>query len=936
MDEGNPITAAVFSAFIKCPTKAYLQAIGEHAPGAYFADIETRIASLYKAAAKSRPGIGAEIAEPINFGELWRSLDNPPVMHEVDCETTTYGLTLPRSKSRGHRRSFFVPVLFSPWDKLDRSAKSLVCFGALSLLQVTGTLADTGTVIYGDGYRRRTIKIADHVDQTRQTINAIGAICRSPEPPPLILNNHCAVCDFQPRCRSLAAERDDLSLLNAMTGKERAKFNAKGIFTITQLSYGYRPRRRKRTRTDAESPAEPEKRAAASNRNDHSLRALAIKKNQIHVVGAPSLKLAGVPVFLDVEGTPDKDFYYLVGLRFEGNGKHVERSFWADDLPGERIIWDDCLRALKAIGNPQIVAYGAYEVRFLRQMKERYVSSVADLEFIDRLVEHSINLLGRIYGKIYFPTFSNSLKEIGRYVGFDWKWGRASGAAALLLRRAWELGADDRFKRELIGYNMDDCRAAVMVADTLARICDGGASGLNTVDVNSLDVAFPHHWGRFVAALPEFAKINNAAYWDYQREKIYIRGNRLLQRATKRKRAKRRPTLPVNTTVIPSRPGNCPGCNSRRVSMDGRHRRIFFDMRFSSGCIRRWVVRYVVDHYKCSDCNSSFASDRHNLGRSPYSQNVLAYVVYNIIELNIPQYKLPGIMQKMFGYPLGQTTINRMVQRMAESYRETYNEITRRLTRGRLIHADETHVSVKGIDSYVWVFASMEDVVYIWSKTRENVIVTNMLKDFQGVLISDFYSAYDSIPCPQQKCLIHLMRDLNGHLYKESFNQEIKQIVQEFAMLLKPMIDTIDRFGLKSRFLKKHKIAVTRFYDTLLCRKYNTELATKAQTRLKRNRQKLFTFLDYDNVPWNNNNAEHAVKSFAALRKVIGGTTNERGIRDYLTLLSVCQTCTYRGIDFFQYLRSGEREMTTTLASGCQRSRLQRPSATEPPPFRKK
>jgi predicted RecB family nuclease len=437
-----------------------------------------------------------------------------------------------------------------------------VCFGALSLLQATGILAGTGTLIYGDGYRRRAVKIADYVDQTRETINSIEAICRSREPPPLVLNNHCAVCDFQPRCRGHAVERDDLSLLNAMTGKERAKYNAKGIFTMTQLSYGYRPRRRKRIRADAESSAEAEKHAAASDRNDHSPRALAIKKNQIHVVGSPSLRLATVPIFLDVEGMPDKDFYYLVGLRFQSNGKYVERSFWAEGLQGERAIWGDCLLALKAIGSPQIVTYGAYETRFLRQMKERYVSAAADLEFVDRLIDHSVNLVGRIYGKIYFPTFSNSLKEIRRYLGFEWRWERASGAAAPLLRRAWEFGADDGFKRELIGYNMDDCRAAATVADALARICDGGATGLDTVDANSLEVSFPHHWGRFVAALPEFAKINNAAYWDYQREKIHIRGNRSLQRATKRKRTNRRPRLPVNTTVTPSRPGNCPACNS--------------------------------------------------------------------------------------------------------------------------------------------------------------------------------------------------------------------------------------------------------------------------------------------------------------------------------------------------------------------------------------
>ena len=58
------------------------------------------------------------------------------------------------------------PVLFSPWDKPNLSDKLLVCFDALSLLQATGILADTGTLISGDSYRRGTVKIADHIAHT--------------------------------------------------------------------------------------------------------------------------------------------------------------------------------------------------------------------------------------------------------------------------------------------------------------------------------------------------------------------------------------------------------------------------------------------------------------------------------------------------------------------------------------------------------------------------------------------------------------------------------------------------------------------------------------------------------------------------------------------------------------------------------------------------
>jgi hypothetical protein len=67
-------------------------------------------------------------------------------------------------------------------------------------------------------------------------------------------------------------------------------------------------------------------------------------------------------------------------------------------------------------------------------------------------------------------------------------------------------------------------------------------------------------------------------------------------------------------------------------------------------------------------------------------------------------------------------------------------------------------------------------------------------------LVSDFYSAYDSIDCPRQKCLIHLMRDLNDDILKYPYDDELRQIVQQFAELLKPIVDTVDRRGLEKHF----------------------------------------------------------------------------------------------------------------------------------------
>ena len=86
-----------------------------------------------------------------------------------------------------------------------------------------------------------------------------------------------------------------------------------------------------------------------------------------------------------------------------------------------------------------------------------------------------------------------------------------------------------------------------------------------------------------------------------------------------------------------------------------------------------------------------------------------------------------------------------------------------------------------------------------------------------------------------------------------------------------------------------------------------------------KNRHTLFTFLDYDDVPWNNNNAEHAIKAFATLRRVIDGITSENGLSDYLILLSLCETCKYRGVDFLDFLRSGSKDVNGFAISQLRR-----------------
>ena len=85
---------------------------------------------------------------------------------------------------------------------------------------------------------------------------------------------------------------------------------------------------------------------------------------------------------------------------------------------------------------------------------------------------------------------------------------------------------------------------------------------------------------------------------------------------------------------------------------------------------------------------------------------------------------------------------------------------------------------------------------------------------------------------------------------------------------------------------------------------------------MQKNRNKMFTFLDFDDVPWNNNNAEHAVKAFALLRRVIDGLTTEKSLRDTLVLLSICETCKCKNVGFLDFLRSGSRDIDDFIVHG--------------------
>jgi hypothetical protein len=304
-----------------------------------------------------------------------------------------------------------------------------------------------------------------------------------------------------------------------------------------------------------------------------------------------------------------------------------------------------------------------------------------------------------------------------------------------------------------------------------------------------------------------------------------------------------------------------------------------------------------------------FYSETYRAAEFRIGNNLASWAIYHHIALRQSFEDVNLSLNDIFGFSFVHCVLTRVKPWMAERHRATYLRLKEKLRRGPLIHADETKMVVKNHSGYVWAFTNMEEVVYVYTPTREGTILEELLHTFSGVLVSDFYSAYDSAKCPQQKCLIHLMRDINDDIFHNPFDEELKQLAQKLVVVLKPIIDTIDRYGLKQYHLNKHKEDVARYFRYLSAQSFVSEPARKYQKRIEKYQDKLFVFLDYDGIPWNNNNAENAIKRFASRRKILGTGCNESGIQDYLLFLSIYQTCRHKNVSFLGFLRSGSLDI---------------------------
>src|SRR6185369_5214277 len=99
----------------------------------------------------------------------------------------------------------------------------------------------------------------------------------------------------------------------------------------------------------------------------------------------------------------------------------------------------------------------------LRRMLSRVPEPCGEL--FRATLANCTNILSIVSSHVYFPTTSNSLKEIAGFLGFRWTTTGASGLESMVWREKWEEVPDDLLKSKLLEYNRDDCSALRTVTE---------------------------------------------------------------------------------------------------------------------------------------------------------------------------------------------------------------------------------------------------------------------------------------------------------------------------------------------------------------------------------------------------------------------------------------------------------------------------------------
>jgi transposase len=357
-----------------------------------------------------------------------------------------------------------------------------------------------------------------------------------------------------------------------------------------------------------------------------------------------------------------------------------------------------------------------------------------------------------------------------------------------------------------------------------------------------------------------------------------------------------RPTRIDQTQAIPAG-DTCPDCGTAFTGIGTTRERVVEDIVLVRPTV---ITKYVIERRWCPSCRSyhedavSQALPRHRLGL-----HVLLFVVYQKVALGLSYSKIQRELRTYFGLTISAGELPSMVTEIATLFGPAYARLLELMRQQAAIHIDETSWRVDGVPHWLWVFVNDVVALYVVSRSRGSKVPQALLgSDFDGVAISDFFSAYSPLDVEKAKCWAHLLRDSHDNAKGQEADSERTRFHRSLHGLFVEM-------GLALEQVQADESGRRQIYDTMreklwqfATEQWRTWQCQQLAARIKKYIDELLVWLTNPAVDPTNNAAERALRGAVVTRKTSFGSRSKRGAQSFARLLSIIMTWERQGKDF--------------------------------------
>ena len=361
------------------------------------------------------------------------------------------------------------------------------------------------------------------------------------------------------------------------------------------------------------------------------------------------------------------------------------------------------------------------------------------------------------------------------------------------------------------------------------------------------------------------------------------------------------------TRIVEHWIGSCPECASRLGGVSVARRRQVIEIAPPPPVE---VTDHVVYHGWCSQCQhwreAPLDMSAQVLGQGRLGVKITSLIAYLRTVMRVPVRQVQAYLATLHGLKISVGEIVEVLHRLKGELEPTLAALKAAIRGSPAVQADETGWRENGQNGYICSASTPTVRYYEYHHSRGHEVVEALLgTDFQGVLGSDFYAAYNVHQGLHQHCWVHFLRD--GHDLKEQYADDatvrewftqVKALYERARAYLGPDPDLPPAKQEAARAQHQHALEQELWQ---LCAPY-AHTASPLQTlckRVERFLPELFVFIARPEVPSDNNLAERSVRPLVIARKISGGSRSPGGSQTRMALFSCFGTWAAQGLNPF-------------------------------------